>query len=192
MSEALASMADAYAAGVASDAGVVAFADLCTKKSSSRKALLPRITPLIVSEADLKQVHGNPHEKLRQLQLQVLCRLGQAALRKADPMDKTEKKVLYSILSSMAMKMDSMAMVASNNADDDTKSAFRTFILDTLAHRFQSSLPKTFKWLYRALEITLPNDDKTKKTTPSIVRSRVVHWPFITSPGVGGRTNTAK
>ncbi|KAF0769317.1 hypothetical protein AaE_002682, partial [Aphanomyces astaci] len=123
------SIADAYSAGIASDAGVATFADLCAKKVPSRgkESHLTHMAALIVPEAELKRMQGDPHEKVRRLKLQVLCRLGQAAIRKTDPVDKSAKKTLYSILSSMAMKMDSMAMSLPEHDDADGKSAFTTF-----------------------------------------------------------------
>ncbi|RHY16067.1 hypothetical protein DYB25_006588 [Aphanomyces astaci] len=175
------SIADAYSAGIASDAGVATFADLCAKKVPSRgkESHLTHMAALIVPEAELKRMQGDPHEKVRRLKLQVLCRLGQAAIRKTDPVDKSAKKTLYSILSSMAMKMDSMAMSLPEHDDADGKSAFTTFVLDTLSSRFQSLLPKTFKWLLKTLEISPPNDHEAKKRAPSLASRSLLFQEIV-------------
>ncbi|ETV68810.1 hypothetical protein H257_15371 [Aphanomyces astaci] len=195
------SIADAYSAGIASDAGVATFADLCAKKVPSRgkESHLTHMAALIVPEAELKRMQGDPHEKVRRLKLQVLCRLGQAAIRKTDPVDKSAKKTLYSILSSMAMKMDSMAMSLPEHDDADGKSAFTTFVLDTLSSRFQSLLPKTFKWLLKTLEISPPNDHEAKKSAPSLllVRSQSTEPPTLKpdcsiAQVLQGRSSSAK
>ncbi|KAF0699822.1 Aste57867_9598 [Aphanomyces stellatus] len=151
-------VANVYAAACVPDSGVdvIAFADRCVRGASSRPKgpakLVEDLDRLIVPEASLKGVQDH-HEKVRLLQLQVVCRLAHAAAQKVDPMKKAEKKELYSFLSAMAMKMDAFAMM-STMEDASEQSAFSRFVVESLASRFQTMLPKTFKWLYKTMEIT--------------------------------------
>ncbi|KAH9052088.1 hypothetical protein LEN26_007790 [Aphanomyces euteiches] len=152
-----ADLTDMYNAALGSggrDKDVDVFADGCIQRCpSANKEEISAIVSLIVPHASIKTIKQQPDAKVRQLQLQVISRLTRAAMTKCDPIYKSEKKELYSILSSMAMTMDAIAMADRNDAVTE-QSAFNTFVVDTLSSRFQSMLPKSFKWLYKKLELS--------------------------------------